>query len=103
MHKIRYLTGPISFIIYTTGVVILPLTSPAASATFGAHGSPQQKHAPLPIDKTHFDRWISLFSEITDELFEGEKATAAKEKAVKMSLLFQARLQLYQAQKENRP
>ena len=25
------------------------------------HGQPMAKHAPLPIDATHFDRWLALF------------------------------------------
>jgi hemoglobin len=26
------------------------------------HGQPMQKHAPLPIDAAHFDRWLALFA-----------------------------------------
>lgn len=25
------------------------------------HGAPMQKHAPLPVDAGHFDRWLELF------------------------------------------
>lgn len=25
------------------------------------HGAPMQKHAPLPVDGQHFDRWLELF------------------------------------------
>ena len=25
------------------------------------HGRPMEKHAPLPIDAAHFDRWLALF------------------------------------------
>jgi hemoglobin len=25
------------------------------------HGRPMQKHLPLPVDATHFDRWLALF------------------------------------------
>jgi len=25
------------------------------------HGEPMRKHAPLPIDRQHFDRWLDLF------------------------------------------
>lgn len=25
------------------------------------HGAPMQKHAPLPVDAQHFDRWLDLF------------------------------------------
>jgi hemoglobin len=27
------------------------------------HGSPMAKHLPLPVDATHFDRWLALFEE----------------------------------------
>jgi hemoglobin len=32
------------------------------------HGTPMQKHAPLPIDGRHFDRWLALFEEAAREL-----------------------------------
>jgi|SRR5690606_37565138 len=32
------------------------------------HGSPMQKHAPLPVDAMHFDRWLSLFEETASEV-----------------------------------
>lgn len=32
------------------------------------HGSPMAKHAPLPVDATHFDRWIALFEEAAREI-----------------------------------
>lgn len=27
------------------------------------HGSPMEKHLPLPVDAQHFDRWLQLFRE----------------------------------------
>jgi hemoglobin len=32
------------------------------------HGSPMAKHAPLPIDAAHFDRWIALFEAAAREI-----------------------------------
>ncbi len=32
------------------------------------HGSPMQKHAPLPVDALHFDRWLALFEETAYEV-----------------------------------
>ena len=32
------------------------------------HGSPMQKHAPLPVDAEHFDRWLALFEEAASEI-----------------------------------
>jgi hemoglobin len=33
------------------------------------------------IDKKHLDRWVTIFSETVDELFEGPKALLAKQRA----------------------
>lgn len=38
-------------------------------------------HAGMRIKKEHFDRWISIFNETVDELFVGEKAEMAKQRA----------------------
>ena len=32
------------------------------------HGNPMQKHAGLPIDASHFDRWLELFAETANEV-----------------------------------
>jgi hemoglobin len=32
------------------------------------HGSPMTKHLPLPVDATHFDRWLALFEETAGEV-----------------------------------
>lgn len=32
------------------------------------HGNPMPKHMVLPIDATHFDRWLALFEETANEL-----------------------------------
>jgi len=58
-------------------------------------GSPFLKHAKLPIEKEHFDTWISLFYETVDEHFIGEKATEAKWRAARMSEMFQYKLDYY--------
>ena len=31
-------------------------------------------HINMPLQKEHFDQWIQLFNETTDELFSGENA-----------------------------
>jgi hemoglobin len=40
-----------------------------------------EKHIHMKINKIHFDRWIFLFDQTIDELFEGEKANLAKQRA----------------------
>ena len=32
------------------------------------HGSPMAKHMPLPVDATHFDRWLGLFERAAREV-----------------------------------
>ena len=58
----------------------------------GFKGNPFARHAPLPIEAVHFDRWISLFNQTVDEHFEGINATEIKTKAGLMSVMFQSKL-----------
>jgi len=39
------------------------------------------KHRHLKIAKEHFDRWVELFGQTVDSLFEGERATDVKQRA----------------------
>jgi len=59
-------------------------------------GNPFSKHASLPIQGIHFQRWVGLFTETIDEHFEGERADDAKGRAEKMGLLFQSKLEYIQ-------
>ena len=63
-------------------------------------GNPFSKHASLPIQKQHFERWISLLNETIDEYFEGDKADEVKMRANKMGALFQSKLE-YLRQHDN--
>jgi hemoglobin len=38
-------------------------------------------HMNMRIKKEHFDRWISLFNDTVDELYEGPNANKAKQRA----------------------
>lgn len=40
-----------------------------------------EKHLRMPLEQKHFDRWLELFNETLDELFDGEKAEMAKQRA----------------------
>lgn len=42
--------------------------SSVALMTGRYHGSPMAKHAPLPVDAAHFDRWLTLFEETAAEV-----------------------------------
>jgi len=59
----------------------------------GYRGNPFSKHAPLKIERKHFERWIALFNETIDAHFEGPMAEDAKKRAVLMADTFIARLQ----------
>lgn len=40
-----------------------------------------EKHMHMDLHQAHFDRWLALFHETVDELFSGEKAEMAKQRA----------------------
>lgn len=54
-------------------------------------GNPTEKHIAVDksldygISQVHFGKWLQLWFETIDELFEGEKAQLAKDNARKMS------------------
>ena len=56
-------------------------------------GSPFPKHLPLPINKTHFERWLLLFEENLNELFQGELAKEALLRAKTIGLTFNSKLE----------
>jgi hemoglobin len=56
------------------------------------NGSPFDKHVGLPIDGTHFNQWIDLFYKTIDQLFEGDVADTAKERATNIARVFEFKL-----------
>jgi len=42
--------------------------SSVALLTGAYHGQPMEKHLPLPVDARHFDRWLTIFMETTEEV-----------------------------------
>lgn len=56
------------------------------------YGSPFPPHAKLPVEKKHFDRWISLFISTVNELFNGVKADEAVHRATNMAKMFQYKI-----------
>ena len=56
-------------------------------------GSPFVPHAKMPVDKTHFEQWIKLFSETVDENFVGEKAEQAKWQGQRMAEMFHYKIE----------
>ncbi|MEO7677493.1 MAG: group III truncated hemoglobin [Verrucomicrobiota bacterium] len=57
-------------------------------------GQPFPKHAVLPVERTHFTRWISLFVKTVDENFAGPKAEEAKNFGRSIADTFQLRMGL---------
>ncbi|MEQ1702869.1 MAG: group III truncated hemoglobin [Ilumatobacteraceae bacterium] len=55
----------------------------------GYVGNPLRAHEPAhgrtPFTATHYERWVSLFVETTDETFAGPAADLAKSRAIKMA------------------
>lgn len=59
-------------------------------------GNPMQIHKRIhrifPLEEKHFQRWVSIFNETVDELFEGEKALLAKQRAISISTVMKLKL-----------
>lgn len=49
-------------------------------------------HARSPILPHHFETWLSYFKETVDELFEGEKAFLAKERATSIATIMKIKV-----------
>jgi hemoglobin len=49
-------------------------------------------HAKSPLQRGHFERWLALWRETVDELFEGPRAELAKGHAERVAGAFHARL-----------
>lgn len=56
-------------------------------------GNPFLMHAELPVDHSHFSRWLQLFNGVIDENFQGEKADEAKWRAGKMAQVFEFKIE----------
>src|SRR5437773_10341136 len=48
-----------------------------------------QLHQKSPLNKAHFAQWQRLFLATVDELFEGEKAELAKQRAISIATMMQ--------------
>ena len=49
-------------------------------------------HAQTTLTKSHFDRWVSLFTETVDTYFEGEKAELAKQRAISIATMMRIKI-----------
>lgn len=62
----------------------------------GYNGNPlkshQQLHQASPLSKEHFDTWLHIFTSTIDELFIGEKAELAKQRAISIATVMQIKI-----------
>lgn len=60
------------------------------------HKNAMQPHLSLhhqsPLKDDHFETWLRYFKETTDELFEGEKAFQAKERATSIATVMRIKI-----------
>ncbi len=58
--------------------------------------NPIQHHIQLnhktPLTAEHFKRWLQLFTHKVDDLFEGEKAELAKQRALSIATMMQVKI-----------
>jgi hemoglobin len=62
----------------------------------GYHGRPMQKHASLPVDAGHFDRWLALFRATAAELVPAPAAALFAERAGRIAESLEAGIALAQ-------
>jgi hemoglobin len=55
--------------------------SSVALMTGRYHGTPMVKHAPLPVDAAHFDRWLELFEQTAHDVCPPEAEAHFVERA----------------------
>ncbi len=63
----------------------------------GAFRPHLELHMKSPLRHGHFERWLHLWGETLDELFEGERAELAKAHATRVAAAFESRLRSFDA------
>ncbi len=66
-------------------------------------GRPFPPHLQLPVEKPHFERWLNLFFETINELFEGKKAELAKWQGNRMAEMFQLKIDYFRKNSQQTP
>ena len=59
--------------------------SSVALMTGRYHGTPMPKHLSLPVEKAHFERWLSLFRQTAQDVCRPEGATLVIERAERIA------------------
>lgn len=58
-------------------------------------GSPFPPHKQLPVNQSHFDRWMEIFTTTLDTLFTGKLAEEAKVRAANMAYMFNYKIEYF--------
>ena len=58
-------------------------------------GTPFPPHKQLPVEKTHFDRWIAIFNSTIDAQFAGPITEEAKMRATNMAFMFSHKIEYF--------
>ena len=59
--------------------------SSVALMTGRYHGAPMPKHLPLPVEKAHFERWLTLFRQTAHDVCLPEGAALVVERAERIA------------------
>jgi hemoglobin len=69
----------------------------------GYEGNPVKKHIDIDkriaLEQQHFDKWLAIWNETTDELFEGANAAQAKNRAMLMANLINIKVKMARSDK----
>lgn len=58
-------------------------------------GTPFPPHKHLPVNQSHFDRWMEIFTVTVDALFVGKLAEEAKLRAANMAYMFNYKIEYF--------
>ena len=58
-------------------------------------GTPFPPHKHLPVNQSHFDRWMEIFTATVDNLFVGKLAEEAKVRAANMAYMFNYKIEYF--------
>ncbi|EJL64471.1 group III truncated hemoglobin [Flavobacterium sp. CF136] len=58
-------------------------------------GSPFPPHKQLPVNQSHFNRWMEIFTSTVDSLFVGKLAEEAKVRAANMAYMFNYKIEYF--------
>jgi hemoglobin len=64
-------------------------------------GSPFPPHKHLPVQKEHFNRWMEIFTETINSLFEGTLTEEAKLRAKNMAEMFFYKIEYFRNGERN--